>query len=179
MAIEVQNHEKLDRVLNRDPNVTIFLRPIAPPAALGLAGSAGSTWITATYIAGWWGDLSSPTIFFPFVMLWGGLGQFIAGLFGYHARGTLVTVVNVLWGSLWLSFGLSQLLTVSLINPLTEWTDGRMLTVYRIGSRSRASPSTLNTFPRDSIVVCGPRILHVVLCVSPFHAASLYQLNRT
>lgn len=113
MAIEINNQEKLDRVLGRDPNVTIFLRPIAPPAALGLAGFAGSTWIVASYIAQWWGDLSSPPIFFPFVMLWGGLAQFIAGLFGYHARDTLVTVINVLWGSFWLSLGVQQLLVVS------------------------------------------------------------------
>lgn len=112
MSIEINEEEKLERVLGRDPQVTIFLRPIAPPAALGLAGFAGSTFITASYIAGWWGDESSPTIFFPFVMIWGGLGQFIAGFFGYHARDTLVTVVHVLWGSFWLGFGLLSLLIV-------------------------------------------------------------------
>jgi succinate-acetate transporter protein len=112
MALEAENRNKVDRVLEREPNVTIFLRPIAAPAALGLAGFAGSTWITATYIARWWGSESSPTIFFPFVAFWGGLGQFIAGFFGFAARDTLVTVIHVLWGSFWMSVGLLYLLVV-------------------------------------------------------------------
>lgn len=67
MSLETNNREKTDRLVEREPNVTIFLRPIAPPAALGLAGFAGSTWITASFIARWWGNETSPTIFFPFV----------------------------------------------------------------------------------------------------------------
>ncbi|KAL3464634.1 GPR1/FUN34/yaaH family-domain-containing protein [Aspergillus heterothallicus] len=113
MALRADNQEKIDRLLERDPNVTIFLRPIAAPAALGLAGFAGSTWITATWIARWWGDESSPTIFFPFVAFWGGLGQFIAGLFGYAARDTLITVIHVLWGSFWMSIGVLYLLVAT------------------------------------------------------------------
>jgi succinate-acetate transporter protein len=119
MSLRAENREKIDRLLERDPNVTIFLRPIAAPAALGLAGFAGSTWITATWVARWWGDESSPTIFFPFVAFWGGLGQFIAGLFGYAARDTLITVIHVLWGSFWMSVGLLYLLVVSCLpDPL-------------------------------------------------------------
>jgi hypothetical protein len=41
MSVEINNREKVDRILERDPNVTIFLQPIAAPAALGLAGFAG------------------------------------------------------------------------------------------------------------------------------------------
>ncbi|KAK5206558.1 hypothetical protein LTR72_012510, partial [Exophiala xenobiotica] len=110
MSLETNNREKADRLIERDPSVTIFLRPIAPPAALGLAGFAGSTWITASFIARWWGNETSPTLFFPFVTFWGGLGQFIAGFFGYAARDTLVTVIHVLWGSFWMSIGLLYLL---------------------------------------------------------------------
>lgn len=118
MSLEIDHREKHDRILERDPNVTIFLRPIASPVALGLAGYAGSTWITATYIAQWWGDEASPEIFFPFVAVWGGLGQFIAGFFGYHARDTLVTIIHVLWGSLWISFGLLYAFVVRLFPAL-------------------------------------------------------------
>ncbi|EDU49628.1 predicted protein [Pyrenophora tritici-repentis Pt-1C-BFP] len=81
--------EKLDKTLEQTPGIHIFLGPIAPPAALGLAGFAGSTWITSSYIANWWGSPESPTIFFPFVGLFGGLAQFIAGLYGFKARDTL------------------------------------------------------------------------------------------
>ncbi|KAL4993154.1 GPR1/FUN34/yaaH family-domain-containing protein [Aspergillus recurvatus] len=113
MSLEPDNTEKVSRILDRDPAVTIFLRPIAAPAALGLAGFAGSTWITATWVANWWGNPESPTIFFPFVAFWGGLGQFIAGLYGYGARDTLVTVVHALWGSFWMSIGLLYLLVAT------------------------------------------------------------------
>lgn len=58
---------KIDETLSQTPGVQIFLQPIAPPAALGLAGFAGSTWITSSYVANWWGNESSPTLIFPFV----------------------------------------------------------------------------------------------------------------
>jgi len=97
--------KKVDQTLQQTPGIQIFLQPIAPPAALGLAGFAGSTWITSSYIANWWGNPESPTIFFPFVGLFGGLAQFIAGLYGFKARDTLVTVINTMWGSFWISIG--------------------------------------------------------------------------
>lgn len=106
MSVHPSEQEKLASVANSLPRTTIFLRPIAPPAALGLAGFAGSTWIVSSWIAGWWGSALSPPIFAPFVAFWGGLAQFIAGFFGYAARDTLVTVIHVLWGSFWLSAGI-------------------------------------------------------------------------
>lgn len=82
-----------DETSKKEPGVQIFLRPIAPPAALGLAGFAGSTFITSSWIASWWGGPESPLVFFPFVGLFGGVAQFIAALFGFLARDTLVTVM--------------------------------------------------------------------------------------
>ncbi|KAI0017053.1 GPR1/FUN34/yaaH family-domain-containing protein [Xylariomycetidae sp. FL0641] len=93
-------------LLSQTPGVTIFLQPIAPPAAMGLAGFAASTWITSSYVADWWGTPDSPTLFFPFVGIFGGLAQFIAGIYGYKARDTLVTVINTMWGSFWISIGI-------------------------------------------------------------------------
>jgi len=98
--------EKLRLLSEREPSVSIFLRPIAPPAALGLAGYAGSTWIVSPWIAAWWGSETSPGAFFPFVLFWGGLAQFLAGLYGFPARDSLVTIVHTLWGSFYLSLGL-------------------------------------------------------------------------
>lgn len=115
MAIRENESGKQLQVLSQIPQVTIFLRPIAPPAALGLAGFAGSTWITSSWIAGWWGSPDSPTIFFPFVAFWGGLAQFIAGLHSFHARDVLANVIHCLWGSFWMSIGLLYLLVVSVI----------------------------------------------------------------
>lgn len=156
MSLDINNREKLDRVLDRDPNVTIFLRPIAAPAALGLAGFAGSTWITATYIARWWGNESSPTIFFPFVAIWGGLGQFIAGFFGYAARDTLVTVIHVLWGSFWMSIGLLYLLVVCLFGPYEgSWSNNT-------GNWDFASSPNKRTLSRTRLVDGSSDVLYLV-----------------
>jgi succinate-acetate transporter protein len=113
MSVRPDDKEKIERIIQQDPAVRIFLKPLAPPAALGLAGFAGSTWITASWIAGWWGSPSSPTVFFPFAAFWGGLAQFLAGLKGYPARDALVTVINVMWGSFWMSSGLLNLLVAT------------------------------------------------------------------
>lgn len=114
MAVEVQNQEKLDEILDKDPKVVVYLEPIAAPVVLGLAGFAGSTWVVSMYLARWWGDEHSPAEWFPFTAFWGGLGQFIAGFFAFHARDLLGTIVHVLWGSFWLSSGLLFLLEVCL-----------------------------------------------------------------
>lgn len=165
MALRPDNTEKVNSVLEKEPDVTIFLRPIAAPAALGLAGFSGSTFITASYIAGWWGSKDSPTIFFPFVAFWGGLGQFIAGLYGFPARDVLVTVIHCLWGSFWMSIGLLYLLVVSL-TPLvvveqstyTPYTDLRS----RPDNRYITGTQHLRAFPRTSVLVRRSFLLHLV-----------------
>lgn len=106
--------KRYQEILDQPPGVRIFLRPIAPPAALGLAGFAGSTFITSSYIANWWGNTTSPTIFFPFVGIFGDLAQFIAGLYGFAARDTLVTVINTMWGSFWIAIGILYAFVVGL-----------------------------------------------------------------
>lgn len=117
IASTVEDEKRRDEMLQQRPGVQIFLQPIAPPAALGLAGFACSTWITASYIANWWGNAESPSIFFPFVGIFGGLAQFIAGLYGFRARDTLVTVVNTMWGSFWISIGILYAFVVSFLYP--------------------------------------------------------------
>lgn len=56
------------------------------------------------------GDEHSPLVFFPFIALWGGLAQFIAGIYGIKARDILVSVINTLWGVFWMSVGILYLL---------------------------------------------------------------------
>ncbi|KAF2397787.1 hypothetical protein EJ06DRAFT_139103 [Trichodelitschia bisporula] len=123
MALQSTDEPKIARLLNHDPTVTIFLRPIAAPAALGLAGYAGATWIAASWLARWWGDEDSPGILFPFVAFWGGLAQFIAGIFGFWARDILVTVVYVLWGSFWMSASLLWFLVLIGTIPVHSFYD--------------------------------------------------------
>ena len=86
--------------------VCVALRPMAPPAALGLADFACSTLVVGTWICSWWGDDKSPALFFPFIGLWGGLAQFIAGVYGFAARDVLVTIINITCGCFWMSIGI-------------------------------------------------------------------------
>jgi succinate-acetate transporter protein len=48
-----------------------------------------------------------------------GLAQFIAGIKGFEARDTLVTVINTMWGSFWLAIGILYAFTVRLIARIT------------------------------------------------------------
>jgi succinate-acetate transporter protein len=46
--------------------------------------------------------------------MFGGLAQFIAGLYGFKARDTLVTVINTMWGSFWIAIGILYAFVVGL-----------------------------------------------------------------
>lgn len=88
---------------------------VANPFALSLAGLAGSTFVVASYLAEWWGGPLSPNLFFPFVALFGGFGQWMASVFGFLAGEVLITVINAMWGALWIAIGLLYLLAVRLL----------------------------------------------------------------
>jgi len=88
----------------------IALQPVAAPSVLGLFGFAGSTFIVATNLAGWYGDTSTPSLLFPFAAMFGGLAQFLAGMWAYRARDTLATAMHGTWGSFWLGYGVLYLL---------------------------------------------------------------------
>src|ERR687883_347959 len=64
----------------------VVLTPIAAPSILGLAGFAGATFIVASNIAGWWGTPTSGLELAPFAAMFGGLAQFLAGMWAYRAR---------------------------------------------------------------------------------------------
>jgi len=104
---------------------TVFLRPMAAPSALGNAALAGGLFIFSSYIAHWWGG--NPSIFSLFILFWGGLAQFIAGIKCYPARDTLGTVLYTLWGSFFMSWGLYALLNATGVLPdhglRSDWND--------------------------------------------------------
>ncbi len=93
--------------------VRVFLQPIADPTILGLYSFAGGATIVGAFLAGWYGTAQTPTQIAPFVALFGGIAQFVAGLWGYRARDGLATILFTLWGSLWASYGLLYLLVAS------------------------------------------------------------------
>ncbi|HEX5584977.1 GPR1/FUN34/YaaH family transporter, partial [Gaiella sp.] len=84
----------------------ITLSPIAPPSILGLFGFSGATLIVAAWMAGWYGDATTPQYLFPFAAIFGGLAQFLAGMWAYRARDGLATAMHGMWGSFWMAFGI-------------------------------------------------------------------------
>jgi uncharacterized protein len=88
----------------------VFLQPIAAPSILGLYGFAGSTFIVAANLAHWYGPPDTPLFLFPLAAFFGGLAQFLAGMWAYKARDALATAMHGMWGAFWMGWGLLNLL---------------------------------------------------------------------
>jgi succinate-acetate transporter protein len=88
----------------------IFLQPIAAPSILGLLGFGGATFIVAAHMAGWYGSTTTDLYLAPFAAFFGGLAQFLAGMWAYKARDGLATAMHGTWGAFWMAFGLLFLL---------------------------------------------------------------------
>jgi len=100
----------------------VFLQPIAAPSILGLAGFAGATFMVASNIAGWWGTPTSGLVLAPFAAMFGGLAQFLAGMWAYKARDGIATLAHGTWGSFWLGYGiLNILLATHVLKAPTPW----------------------------------------------------------
>jgi succinate-acetate transporter protein len=84
----------------------VFLQPIAAPSILGLFGFAAATFIVATHLAGWYGSTDTPLYLAPFCATFGGVAQFLAGMWAYRARDGLATAMHGMWGAFWIAFGI-------------------------------------------------------------------------
>ncbi|MGH3051144.1 MAG: acetate uptake transporter family protein [Gaiellaceae bacterium] len=91
----------------------VVLQPIAAPSVLGLFGFAGATLIVAANLAGWYGNSTTPEYLAPFAAFFGGLAQFMAGMWAYRARDAVATAMHGMWGSFWLGYGLLFLLVAT------------------------------------------------------------------
>lgn len=94
-----------------DPNVwrsqtRVFLTPIAAPSILGLFGFAGATFMVAANMAGWFGNSTSGVYIFPFALTFGGVAQFLAGMWSYRARDGIGTAMHGTWGAFWIGYGI-------------------------------------------------------------------------
>src|ERR671924_1652886 len=96
----------------------VFLQPIAAPSILGLFGCAGATFIVASNMAGWWGTPTSGLALAPFAAMFGGLAQFLAGMWAYRARDAIATAMHGMWGAFWLAYGILNILIAT--HVLTE-----------------------------------------------------------
>src|ERR671930_1383855 len=108
--------------LNDGVATRIFLQPIAAPSVLGLFGFAGATFIVASNMAGWWGTPQSGLALAPFAAMFGGLAQFLAGMWAYRARDAVATAMHGTWGAFWLAYGiLNVLIAAGALAAPTPW----------------------------------------------------------
>jgi len=98
----------------------VFLQPIAAPSILGFYGLAGATFIVAAQIAHWFGPTAANDATFhttmllvPFAAIFGGLAQFLAGMWAYKARDGVATAIHGTWGGFWMAFGILSLMLSS------------------------------------------------------------------
>jgi succinate-acetate transporter protein/CBS domain-containing protein len=84
----------------------VFLQPIAAPSIMGFFALATGTFLVGSQMAGWYGTATTPEYLFPFVALFGGLGQLLACMWAYRARDGLATAIHGVWGSFFAAYGL-------------------------------------------------------------------------
>jgi len=102
----------VDYVENGTP-ARIYLQPIAAPSILGLYGFAGATFMVAANMAHWYGTPGSAVYLAPFAAVFGGLAQFMAGMWAFRARDGVATAMHGMWGSFWIAYGILQMLFLS------------------------------------------------------------------
>src|SRR5256885_12946320 len=91
----------------------VFLQPIAAPSILGLFGFAGATFIVASNLAGWWGTPQSGLALAPFAAMFGGLAQFLAGMWAFRARHAAAPATHGTWRAFWTAYGILNALVAS------------------------------------------------------------------
>jgi succinate-acetate transporter protein len=77
--------------------------PIADPGPLGLAAFALTTFVLSMYNAGLMGSGSEPVVF-GLALAYGGLAQFVAGMWEFRTGNTFGAVAFTSYGAFWLSF---------------------------------------------------------------------------
>jgi len=65
--------------------------------------------MVAAYLAGWYGTAETPLYLAPFAAIFGGVAQFLAGMWAFKARDGLATAMHGLWGSVWIGYGILTL----------------------------------------------------------------------
>lgn len=76
--------------------------------------------MVAANMAHWYGTGSSPLYLFPFAAMFGGLAQFLAGMWAFKARDGIATAMHGMWGAFWMAYGILQMLiTFGKVQPPT------------------------------------------------------------
>jgi uncharacterized protein len=88
----------------------VMLQPFAAPSVLGLYGFAAATFMVALHLTGVYGGAKTNGELWPFAAMFGGVAQFMAGMWAYRVRDTIATAMHGMWGSFWIAFGIFNLL---------------------------------------------------------------------
>jgi succinate-acetate transporter protein len=88
----------------------VMLQPYAAPSVLGLFGFASATFMVALHLTGVYGNAATNVTLWPFAAMFGGVAQFLAGMWAFRVRDTVATAMHGMWGSFWIAFGILNLL---------------------------------------------------------------------
>jgi succinate-acetate transporter protein len=90
-----------------------MLQPLAAPSVLGYFALASALIVYGSWFAEGWGTEKDPSSFFPFLLLFGGVGQLGAALWSYRARAAVSAALHGSWAAFWLGLGLIYLLVTT------------------------------------------------------------------
>jgi len=91
----------------------VMLQPFAAPSVLGLFGFASATFMVALHLTGVYGGAGTNGELWPFAAMFGGVAQFLAGMWAFRVRDTLATAMHGMWGAFWIAFGIFNLLVMT------------------------------------------------------------------
>jgi succinate-acetate transporter protein len=90
----------------------VVLSPYAAPSVLGLYGFAAATFMVALHLTGVYGGAKTNGELWPFAAMFGGVAQFLAGMWAFRVRDTIATAMHGMWGSFWIAFGILNILVM-------------------------------------------------------------------
>jgi succinate-acetate transporter protein len=62
--------------------------------------------MVAARMVHWFGSANTTLLLVPFAAIFGGLAQFLAGMWAFKARDGVATAVHGMWGGFWMAFGI-------------------------------------------------------------------------
>ena len=90
----------------------VVLQPYAAPSVLGLFGFASATFMVALHLTGVYGGAKTNGELWPFAATFGGVAQFMAGMWAFRVRDTVATAMHGMWGAFWIAFGIFNVLVM-------------------------------------------------------------------
>jgi len=105
---------------------TIFLQPIAAPSVLGDFAGASAFLLFGVWLAGGLGapPAKAGVSIFPFILLFGGIGQLGAAMWSYKARDAVAASNHGAWGGFWMGYGFLWLLDAAKVITLPVFGHG-------------------------------------------------------